>query len=177
MKILCLMLVLAALPIASATAEISGVVVVRHAEKADDGTADPELTVEGHARARALASALAPAQVGGLIASHYRRTRQTLEPLADERGLDVMVVTAHSGAIGAHIESIVEKVHESDAEGLLVIAGHSNTVPLIVEALSGRVVAPIAESEYDRLFVLLPGEPGMDVVATRYGAESGARAD
>lgn len=172
MRALYLLIILTTFSIAPVLAEVTGVVVVRHAEKADDGTRDPGLTAAGQARAQALASALEQANIGALIASQYQRTQQTLAALARERGLEVAVVPAESGGIEAHIQAIASMVREFDGDGLLVIAGHSNTVPLIVEALSGRVVAPIDESEYDRLFVLLPEKTGMQVVATRYGQAS-----
>ncbi|WP_376696827.1 SixA phosphatase family protein [Wenzhouxiangella sp. EGI_FJ10305] len=159
------------LPLA-AMAEPSSIVVVRHAEKADDGTRDPALTAAGRARAEALADALQHADVTGLIASQYKRTRQTLAVLGERQGLEVTVVPAESGGIRAHISSIARAVSEWSSGGVLVIAGHSNTVPLIVEALSGEPVSPIDEAEYDRLFVLLPGNPSMKVISARYGTAS-----
>lgn len=172
MKALCLLTFLILLPAAPALAEIDGIVVVRHAEKADDGTRDPALTQEGRSRARALADALDQAKIGGLIASQYRRTQQTLAVLAEQRGLDVTVIAAASGDIGAHVDAVAEAVFEPDASGIMVIAGHSNTVPLIVEALSGKRIAPIGEGEYDQLFILLPADSGMNVIETRYGKSS-----
>ena len=172
MRLLCLLLALTALPFVPAFAEISGVVVVRHAEKVRDAGRDPGLTSAGQARAEALAEALTSAEVVSLITSQYRRTRQTLSVLARERGLDITVVPARSGAIEAHVDAVASEVGKASAEGVVVIAGHSNTVPLIVEALSGQAVAPIAESEYDRLYILLPSEGGMEVVVGRYGADT-----
>jgi phosphohistidine phosphatase SixA len=176
MRHLCLLILLTALPVDSLRAEISGIVIVRHAEKADDGTRDPDLTAAGRNRAGALADALAESNVVGLIASQYRRTRQTLAALAARRGLTITTVSAEPGALEAHIDAVIQRVAEFDDEGVLVIAGHSNTVPLIVEALSGSRVATIDESEYDRLFVLIPSASGMNVVETRYGAGSPPRA-
>ncbi len=167
LTILWLILVLA-LPLA-ALAEPAGVIVVRHAEKTDDGTRNPGLTAAGRTRAETLADALQNANVTGLIASQYRRTRQTLATLAERRGLEITVVPAESGGIDAHVAAIAQAVREWGSDGILVIAGHSNTVPLIVETLSGKPVSPIDEAEYDRLFVLLPGESGMDVITMRYG--------
>lgn len=172
MRALCLLIALTALPSTLVMAEISGVVVVRHAEKADDDTDDPVLTRAGQARAIALAEALAHADVGELIASQFRRTRQTLSVLSEGRGLGINIVAAESGAIDDHIDALASMVRESDTEGLVVIAGHSNTVPLIVEALTGQVVESIGEREYDRFYLLLPNESGMQVISTRYGAES-----
>jgi len=157
-----------------ALAGLSGIVVVRHAEKTDNGRQDPELTAAGHARAEALARVLGQTKVVGLIATQYRRTQQTLATLAREHGLEITVVPAQTEATGAHIETIISQVRQWDQHpgGVLVIAGHSNTVPLIVEALSGRTVPSIDESEYDHLFVLLPGNEGMEVITTGYGEKS-----
>lgn len=149
-----------------------GVIVVRHAEKADDGTSDPELSAAGAERARSLSESLRHAEIAGLIATQYRRTQQTLSGLAKRTGLEIATVPAESGQMDAHIAQIVSRVEASQAGGLLVIAGHSNTVPLIVEALSGRSIPPLDESDYDQMFILLPTESGMTVVATKYGAPS-----
>lgn len=172
MKSLFLLILLSLMPFAAATADLTGVVVVRHAEKADDGTPDPPLAPEGRTRARALADALDRGTVAGLIASQYQRTRQTLAVLAERHGLDITVIPAESGEIDAHVDAVVSAVRASDAEGILVIAGHSNTVPMIVEKLTGRAVSPIPESEYDRLYLLLPGESGLQIITTRYGEPS-----
>jgi len=163
------LMALTALPLEPTLAEVSGVVVVRHAEKAEDGAPDPGLTEAGHQRAAALADALEHARVGGLIASHYRRTQQTLAVLAARHDLEVATVPVDSDRIETHVQAVVSQAEAYQAEGLLVIVGHANTVPLIVEALSGEIIAPIDESEYDRMFLMLPGESGMDLITTRYG--------
>ena len=41
-----------------------------------------------------------------------------------------------------------------DAGGVIVVAGHSNTIPLIIEELGGGPISPIQESEFDNLFVI-----------------------
>ncbi|HSH27977.1 MAG TPA: phosphoglycerate mutase family protein [Wenzhouxiangella sp.] len=166
-----LLLIALALPL-TGTAAPDGIIVVRHAEKADDGTSDPELSAAGRERARSLSESLRHAEIAGLIATQYRRTQQTLSGLAERTGLEITTVSAESEQTDAHIAQIVSRVEDSQAGGLLVVAGHSNTVPLIVEALSGRSIATLDESVYDRMFILLPTESGMAVVATKYGAPS-----
>lgn len=50
------------------------------------------------------------------------------------------------------------------------MVGHSNTVPLLVERLGGGKIAPIADSEYDRLIVIVTNLSGKaKVVTLRYG--------
>lgn len=171
-----LLFIALALPLTGTTAP-SGVVVVRHAEKADDGTRDPELSEAGRERARSLSRSLRHAEIAGLIATQYQRTQQTLSGLARRSGLEITTVPAGSGGTDAHVADIVSRVKHSQADGLLVIAGHSNTVPAIVEALSGQPIPPLEESDYDRMFILQPAESGMTVVTARYGAVSQSRQD
>ena len=54
---------------------------------------------------------------------------------------------------------------------VVLIIGHSNTVPAIVEALGGKRPAAIDDAtEFDRVFVLVvPKTGGVKVVKTRYG--------
>lgn len=160
-----------------AATAFDSIVVVRHAEKADDGTRDPALSRLGQDRAEALARVLRESDVTGLIASNYQRTQQTLGVVAEQHGLSVTIVPAEAGKTDAHIKAVVAAARASHADGILVVAGHSNTVPQIVQALSGRKVADMDESEYDRLFLLLPAASGMNVIEARYGARSAAMMD
>lgn len=153
----------------AARGDVDGIVVVRHAEKAPDASNDPELSEAGRQRAAALAEALSGARISALLSSHYQRTRQTLAPLAARHGLDIIEVPARSGEMEAHIEAVVDAVGRTKGGGIAVIAGHSNTVPGIVEALSGQQVAPLDESHYDRLYILIPGDDGMELLVTRFG--------
>lgn len=173
MRFLSVLLVCIALSFAPDRAECQGVVIVRHAEKVADGSRDPDLTGAGRTRAEALAEALAGAPIDGLIATQYRRTQRTLSALARDRALNVEVVPAESGHLQAHVDAVVSLVQGRQDGGFVVVAGHSNTVPLIVEALSGRPVPAIDESEYDRMFILVPAQDGLALVASRYGARSG----
>lgn len=151
------------------TAAPDGVVVVRHAEKVDDGTNDPGLSEAGRERAHSLSQSLRKAEIAGLIATQYQRTQQTLSSLAEHTGLEIITVPAEPGGTDAHIAEVVWQVKNTQASGLLVIAGHSNTVPSIVEALSGQSVPPLDETDYDHMFILLPARSGMTIVTARYG--------
>jgi hypothetical protein len=53
--------------------------------------------------------------------------------------------------------------------GVVVVAGHSNTVPGVIQALGGPAGITIDDAEFNRLFVVT-GAPGKAVVvAMRYG--------
>jgi broad specificity phosphatase PhoE len=133
-------------------AEAQMVIVVRHAERADGGvappsmagSADPELSEIGKARAQKLAAMLGDAGIVAIYTTQYRRTKDTAAPLAAKIGVTAEVVS--SGGIPALIAKI-----KSHATGVVLVVGHSNTVPEVVKALGGSVVT-VGDNEYDSMF-------------------------
>ncbi|WOT05783.1 histidine phosphatase family protein [Shewanella youngdeokensis] len=133
------------------------VIIVRHAEKLPDGTRDPLLSQAGHLRAQALATKLTALAVTQAIASNYQRTQLTLQPLAKRNNIAVSIVSTTEG-IEQHITQIAALVNRHN--GNSVIAGHSNTVPMIITALGGPEVAPIAETDFGDYYQLTIGNAG-----------------
>ena len=152
--------------VAGGSADARQVVLVRHAEKAADDPRDPSLTAAGKRRAEALATILGSAGVTHLFCSEFRRTRDTLAPLASSRGLELTVVPAREPT------QLVAALHALPAGAVAVVAGHSNTVPELVHALGGPV-GSMTDEQYDRLFLLvLPAQgagPALSTVELRYG--------
>jgi broad specificity phosphatase PhoE len=145
------------------------VFLVRHAEKALDQGEDPDLTPDGQARAEALATALAHAGVTHLYATEYRRTQRTLEPLATRLGLTVGVVPAKDSA------AQLARLRELPPGAVVVVAGHSNTIPGLVRGLGARA-QDLTDADYDRLFAVALTRTATGTRATaaelRYGAPS-----
>jgi len=142
-------------PAAPAVARLrtSTVIVVRHAEKDPQGDPkDPGLSEVGKTRALALAHLLAPAKPTLLVASEFQRTQRTLEPLAVALGLKVEPVPARDGA------ALAQRLRALPPGSVSVVAGHSNTVPALVEALGARCEriqqGQLGEDEFGRVFVL-----------------------
>jgi phosphohistidine phosphatase SixA len=146
------------------------VLVVRHAEKQAQPANDPPLTDLGKTRAQELArvvQALAAAgmPVRELFATEVQRTQQTLQPLAASLGIKVTVVNAKDTAeLSRQILAV--------KGGLVVVAGHSNTVPGIVQALGGPSGIVIGDAEFDRLYVLTGAGSAAKVATLRYGLPS-----
>ncbi|HEX5755274.1 MAG TPA: phosphoglycerate mutase family protein [Arenimonas sp.] len=135
------------------------VVVVRHAEKAADDPRDPNLSEAGRQRAKALAKALADAPLAAVYATGYRRTQQTAQPSAALHGVEVQTLAAGREADG---DALRERIRKEHAGTTVLVVGHSNTVPAIVGALSGKAAAAMAEDEFDRLSIVVlrdEGEP------------------
>jgi len=149
------------------------VVVVRHAERADEPGAredDPDLSASGHARAEALAKALADARIGVIYTTERRRTVQTAEPVARRFGLSIRdgTIEARDGAgYGAELLARLRTEHRGET---VLVVGHSNTVPGIVGALSGYDIPEIDDAEYDRVYiVVLADEAPARLFRTRFG--------
>jgi broad specificity phosphatase PhoE len=169
-------LMLAALPRLSAqsSGQAMTVVVVRHAEKAAAPAADPPLTAAGEQRARDLLAAVRDAGVGAVITTQFARTRQTAQPTASALGLRVEVVPALAAA--THPSEVAAAVRKHAGQTVLVV-GHSNTVPAIIEALGAKRPAAICDSEYDNLYVVTIAADGKaGVIHSRFGVPSPADA-
>lgn len=132
------------------------VFVVRHAERADDGgslmmASDPDLSESGRARAERLASMLRSAGVTTILATPYKRTQQTAAPLARALGIEV---TTLGPSDAAQVPGLVRA-----SKGNVLIVGHSNTVPEILQSLGVTEEVALGDGDYDNLFIVTPGSP------------------
>jgi phosphohistidine phosphatase SixA len=165
-----------AAPLAAGDRPPAMVVLVRHAEKAAEPEGDPPLTAAGRARAAALAEALDGAGVTAIVTSEALRTRETARPVAEARSLEPVAIGFGQGGLAAHVAAVAAEVRRHPG-GVVLVVGHSNTIPLIIAALGGPSLPKIPESEYAHLFVLVPGPDGARLVQSSYGApDGGARA-
>ena len=161
----------------TAHAQASTVILVRHGEKAAKPADDPPLTNDGERRARDLAATLADARVSMVIATQFKRSEATAKPVADAAHQTVVVVPATADP-KAHAAAVAEKVRSAPAGGTVVIVGHSNTVPLIIEALGGPTMQDLCDAEYANLFVLEMSASGPPkLIRSRYGTSDPVGSD
>uniref|UniRef100_Q029W0 Phosphoglycerate mutase n=1 Tax=Solibacter usitatus (strain Ellin6076) TaxID=234267 RepID=Q029W0_SOLUE len=142
------------------------VLVVRHAEKETAPADDPALTAVGKQRAVELARVVQAWSAGGapvqaLFATEFKRTQQTLQPLSAATGLTVSTVRAKDTA------AVVRAIMEVEG-GIVVVAGHSNTVPEIIHALGGPAGIVIEDSDFDWLYALTRTGSAAGFVSLRY---------
>ena len=127
--------------------ESGTIFLVRHAEKADDGTKDPPLTTEGENRADKLVELLIEKDIKAVYSTDFKRTRNTGFPLADTLGLFVNLYDPSS-------ESFAEEIMKEASDANLLVVGHSNTTPILVNKILGKEkYRQLDDSDYGKLFV------------------------
>ncbi|HUF17336.1 MAG TPA: phosphoglycerate mutase family protein [Thermoanaerobaculia bacterium] len=142
------------------------VIVVRHAEKVSDDR-DPVLSEKGKDRARVLAQMLGETAIDAIYTTQYLRTRQTAEPLAARLNLDAIALEATD----THISELADRIRTAHRGHVVLIVGHSNTVPAILAALGASDSRPIGDEEYDHLYILtIRGDDTAQLLTLRYGA-------
>jgi len=125
--------------------------LVRHAEKELNDSRDPALTDTGHARAAHIARLLGPMGITAVFSSDFIRTRDTAQPLAGALNLDIQIYDPREQ------EAFAEMLRETD--GVILVVGHSNTVPALVNILAGTDYENLVEAtEYGALFVVNMGD-------------------
>ena len=145
---------------------LTTVILVRHAEKKlETDNPDPDLTPEGVERAQEIARVFAEADVNAIYATQYKRTQETVKPLADRIGVPVTLVNSRQ------TDELVEKIHTTHRGQTIFIAGHNNSVPDIISVLSNEKFPLIPETEYDNLFIVTIYRFGKaKVTKLKYGA-------
>jgi phosphohistidine phosphatase SixA len=136
-------------------ASTTTVFVMRHAEKQTSNPQDPDppLAPAGEARAAELTQFFGRAPRGqgldAIIVSEFRRTQDTVRPLANRLGVPVITMPAEDPA------GTAERALSENRGGRVLIVGHSDTVPEIVRELSGIEVGPMSEADYGILYMVV----------------------
>lgn len=141
--------------------EATVVYLVRHAERAEDGTNDPPISENGQARSDLLAEMLRDAGITHVHTTDFNRTRSTGMPLAQSQNLSLELY--NPGDLAAFATTL------SGTPGRHLVLGHSNTTPELVTALGGDPTSDIEEMEYDRLYVVTLTDTGASTVLIRFG--------
>ncbi|MGI9236948.1 MAG: phosphoglycerate mutase family protein [Woeseiaceae bacterium] len=147
------------------------VIFVRHAEKEALPAEDPGLSVAGERRAIELARQLVDADVvpgigvDAIYSTPFRRTVETAKPVAD--ALDLQIMTYDAADTEIFLESVIR-----DYKGkIILVVGHSNTVPQMIGNMgASKNVPPIAEAEYDNIYLVsIPWFGKTKTIRLRYG--------
>jgi broad specificity phosphatase PhoE len=133
------------------------VFLVRHAEKVDESD-DPLLSAAGKARGRALARHLRTAGVKAIYVTQYKRTGLTAAALAAATGLKPITIPADSR------QELVDRIRRDNPNDVVLVVGHSDSVPDLLRLLGHPEPITIGHAEYDNLFVAVPNKGGPPTV-------------
>ncbi len=139
---------------------------VRHAERNNAVSCEPpqihgidnvDLIVNSamqSQRAQALAHVCENAGITAIYASDFCRTQKTVGPLAERLGITTNVVSQHAVDGTPNVDDLIAQINTNHTNQVVLIAGHSETAPLIVEKPGGGEIPAIAGNEFDNLFVV-----------------------
>jgi len=145
-------------------------IFVRHAERAGPTADDPGLTPTGQRRAAELARQLVDADVvagvDAIYSTPFRRTKETAQPVADALDLPINIYNPSDDD-----EALVDKMVKDHKGKIILVVGHSNTLPTMIAALgASKKVPPIAEMEYDNIYIIsIPWFGKTKTIRLRFG--------
>ncbi|HET7131137.1 MAG TPA: phosphoglycerate mutase family protein [Gammaproteobacteria bacterium] len=130
------------------------IIFVRHAD-VDQNTSDPDppLNARGRQRAELLADFLQDADVvagvDNIYAAADKRTQETAAPLAKRLGLTPHIDDPH------RVQRLIHRIkRDRDGEIVLVVSYADTMAPLIEELHGSKKVPPIADDDYDDVYIV-----------------------
>lgn len=123
------------------------VILVRHAEKNTEFLGeDPPLNADGERRALALEHALRDA---GIYVTKYRRSHDSAVPLGRTLGESLRVVH--------ETPELVKRLCADHAGDTVLVVGHSDSVPQVIEGLGGPKAKDLGPVGYDGMWIVTFG--------------------
>ena len=133
------------------SAQNKTIILVRHAEKVapvDADKGDPDLSADGRERAVRLMRAIKKYRPGEIFVTDYKRTRQTAEPIANRRKVQIQTYDP------LHQTDLIPIMMASKTKNYLIV-GHSNTVPAFANLLMKKeIFKPLLDIEYGVFWVV-----------------------
>lgn len=152
----------------SSDAQTSTFILMRHAEKdtsAQGSTmmqADPKLSAEGEARAARIPEVLKSYAPDAIYSTNYIRTKSTVTPLSKKIGKEIQVYDPRN------LKGFADELLKMDGK-TIVIAGHSNTTPMLVNLLLKENKFPnLDESVYNTYWVVTVKEGKAEAKQMKY---------
>ena len=145
------------------------VIFVRHAEKATLPLDDTGLSEAGQRRAAELARQLVDADVvagvDAIYSTSFRRTEETVQPVATALGLPI---TSYDDS---NTETIIDEIVRQHKGKIVLVVGHSNTVPALIGNMGASKKVPlINDNEYDNIYIVsIPWFGKTKTIRLRYG--------
>lgn len=145
-------------------APVTTVILLRHAERLNS-TDTTSLSPEGFQRASMLAHVVGGAGIGKIFVSDKVRTAQTAAPTAAALGITPIQIPV------AQTDRLVDSINAHRGKVILIV-GHSDTVPAVIERLGISLPPPIVPNEFDHLFIVTLSRCKSTLMRLKYGTPS-----
>lgn len=127
--------------------EMTKIFLIRHTETLDDGTRDPDLSEKGIERANKWAAVLRSEKIEKVFSTDLKRTQALARIIANSQGIERIISYKRD-------LDIEEFLHDIKGQ-TVVVSGHSNTTPFIVNKLIGKEkFQQIDDVDYGNLFIV-----------------------
>jgi broad specificity phosphatase PhoE len=127
-------------------APVTTIILIRHADRNPN---EDQLNALGFVRAQELARILDEANISVIYATSAIRAQKTVSPLAAVLGIEILPYNPDN------IQAMVNEINSHHRGKVILIVGHSNTVPATI-GLLGVPASPITipENEFDNMFIV-----------------------
>jgi len=145
------------------------IIFVRHAEQTSHDEADPSLSEAGKRRVAELTRQLEFADVvqgiDAIYSTDLKRSTETAQPLAERLDLPINIYD------GSDTETVLEEILKAHKGKVILVVGHSNTVPELIANLgASKNVPPIERDEFDNIYIIsIPWFGKTKTIRLRYG--------
>jgi broad specificity phosphatase PhoE len=145
------------------------IIFIRHAEQALEPADDPSLNDAGRRRVAELTRQMIDADVvagiDAIYSTPFRRTQETVQGVADALDLPVQLYSPDDN------EAVLNTILKSHKGKIILVVGHSNTVPTLIADLgASKKVPPIDASEFDNIYVVsIPWFGKTKTIRLRFG--------
>ncbi len=137
----------------TSSAAFTTVYLIRHAEKALDQGADPELTPQGETRAQLWATLFADQRLDAIYSTNTKRTLATAQVVARAQQLEVQEMDPKPERLDHFLQAIEGQT--------ILLVGHSNTIAELANEMLGEArYAELDEANYHTLFIVTRGQEG-----------------
>ena len=145
------------------------IIFVRHAEQTSHDEADPSLSEAGKRRVAELTRQLEFADVvqgiDAIYSTDLKRSTETALPLAERLDLPINIYD------GSDTETVLAEILKAHKGKVILVVGHSNTVPELIANLgASKNVPPIERGEFDNIYIIsIPWFGKTKTIRLRYG--------
>lgn len=137
-----------------AQTDLTTIILVRHAERAEDGSRDPDISDAGKVRAQALANLFSKTKIDAIYSTAFKRTQNTVAPLAVLKSLTVQ---EYNPVGTGWLDELLTR-HKGQT---VLCVGHSNTVPATINQLIGKEeYKNFEDSDYGNVVIVSLREKG-----------------